>query len=203
MAQLLAQAGPDAPVLAVSADIFGLSAVVPTIFREGRPVAVFHLPVVGGHDWCLVNPWREEGNRITLFNSSDYNELEHAAALLRVMPLLRQSRVLVSPPFKGTPESYDANQVKARLGVELVPIADGRYDEVMAGVDAAAADTEAQTWLDEAQQTVEPSREDVVKAAKASLTLEQLILESRAKGFALAPAWAGCRAGSPASGSRA
>ena len=183
MSQLLAQAGPDAPVLAVSADIFGLSAVAPAIFREQRPVAVFHLPVVGGHDWCLVNPWREEGHRITLFNSSDYNELERAAALLRVMPLLRQSRVLVSPPFKGTPESYDANQVKARLGVELVPIADGRYDEVMAGVDAAAADTEAQTWLDEAQQTVEPSREDVVKAARASLTLEQLILESRTQGL--------------------
>ena len=105
-ARLLAKAGPDAPVLAVSADIFGLNnGVMPTVFQEGRPTAVFHLPVVGGHDWCLVKPWREEGHRITLFNSSDYGELERAAALLRVIPLLRQSRVLVSPPFKGTPES--------------------------------------------------------------------------------------------------
>ena len=85
-AQLLKKAGPDAPVLAVSADIFGPSRVMPTIFKEGRPTAIFHLPVVGGHDWCLVNPWRDEGNRITLFNSTDYNELERAAALLRVIP---------------------------------------------------------------------------------------------------------------------
>jgi hypothetical protein len=110
--QLLDKAGLDAPVLAVSADIFGLSnfnsdnAVMPTIFKQRRPVAVFHMPIIGGHDWCLVNPWREAGNRITLFNSSDYNELERAASLLRVIPLLKESRVLVSPPFKGTPESY-------------------------------------------------------------------------------------------------
>jgi hypothetical protein len=183
-AQLLAKAGPDAPVLAVSADIFGLSqGVVPTIFKEGRPAAVFHLPVVGGHDWCLVNPWREEGHRITLFNSSDYGELERAAALLRVIPLLRRSRVLVSPPFKGTPASSAPDQVKTRLGVELVRIADGRYDTVLAGVNAAAAEAEAQRWLDEAKRTVEPTREDVVKAARASLTLDQLVAENRVQGL--------------------
>ena len=66
-----------APVLAISADIFGLSnfnsdnAVMPAVFKQERPVAVFHLPIIGGHDWCLVNPWRQEGHRITLFNSSD------------------------------------------------------------------------------------------------------------------------------------
>ena len=155
--QLLDEAGPDAPVLAVSADIFGLSnfnnsnAVMPTIFRQGRPVAVFHMPIIGGHDWCLVNPWREEGHRITLFNTSDYDELERAASLLRVIPLLRRSRVLVSPPFKGTPKSYTPEKVKQRLGVEMVAIADGRYDEVMANVDERAAKAEAKRWLNEAK----------------------------------------------------
>ena len=55
-AKLLDTAGPNAPVLAVSADIFGLSnfnsdnSVMSTIFKQERPVALFHLPVVGGHD---------------------------------------------------------------------------------------------------------------------------------------------------------
>jgi len=183
-ARLLAKAGPDAPVLAVSADIFGLRrGVMPTIFKQRRPTAVFHLPVIGGHDWCLVNPWREEGHRITLFDTSDCNELERAAALLRVIPLLRQSRVLGSPPFKGTPASYAPDQVKRRLGVELVRIADGRYNEVLARVDGAAAEKEAQRWLDEAERTVEPTRKDVVKAARASLALDQLIVESRVQGL--------------------
>ena len=182
--ELLRKAGPDAPVLAVSADIFGLAqGVMPTVFKEGRPAAVFHLPVIGGHDWCLVKPWREEGHRITLFNTSDYKDLEQAARLLRVIPLLRQSRVLVSPPFKGTPASYTPVEVKERLGVEMVTIPDGRYDAVMATVDQAAAEARAEKWIREAQQMIEPSREDVVKAARASLTLDRLIREHGACGL--------------------
>jgi len=198
--QLLQKAGPDAPVLAMSADIFGLSRVMPAIFQQGRPAGVFHVPVVGGHDWCLVKPWRDEGHRITLFDSSNYDELERAAALLRVIPLLRQSRVLCSPPLKGTPESHDADQVKARLGVELVPIPDGRYDEVLANVDDAAAEKEAQQWLDEAERVVEPTREDVVKAARASLALDQLIAESRASGLCVGTCMGWLKRGFPCLG---
>jgi len=182
-AALLDKAGPDAPVLAISADIFGLRRIIPAVFKQKRPTAVFHVPVVGGHDWCLVKPWRQEGHRITLFDSSDLDDLEHAASLLRVIPLLRKSRVLCSPPFKGTPESYAPDKVKERLGVEMVRIADGRYDEVMAKVDAAAAEKEAKQWLAEAKGTIEPTRQDVVKAARAALTLNQLIAENRAGGL--------------------
>jgi len=182
-ADLLAKSGPQAPVLAVSADIFGLRAVMPTVFEQARPAAVFHLPVIGGHDWCLVNPWREEGHRITLFNSSDLDDVQRAVSLLRVIPLLKQSRVLVSPPFKGTPEAFAPEEVKERLGVEMVRIADGRYDEVMAGVDDAAAEAVAKQWLDEAEGVVEPAREDVVKAARASLTLDRMVAENRVNGL--------------------
>jgi len=146
-------------------------------------VAVFHLPVVGGHDWCLVNPWREEGQRITLFNSSDHGELERAAALLRTIPLLRQSRVLVSPPLKGTPASRTPEQVKARLGVEMVPIADGHYDKALAGVDGTVAEREAQQWLDGAVRMVEPTRDDVLKAARAALALDGLIAQNGVQGL--------------------
>ncbi len=184
MAKLLEKAGPDAPVLAVSADIFGLSqGVMPTVFEQGRAAAVFHLPVIGGHDWCLVNPWRDQGHRITLFNSTDYGELERAASLLRVIPLLKQSRVLVSAPFKGTEESFTPEKVKERLGVDMVGIADGRYDEVLDGIDEAAAKAEAKQWFDEAERNVEPNQEDVLKAARASLTLDQLIAENDCQGL--------------------
>lgn len=182
--KLLAEAGPDAPVLAVSADIFGLSrGVMPIVFEQGRPAAVFHLPVIGGHDWCLVNPWRSQGHRITLFNSSDYGELERAASILRTIPLLKQSRVLASPPFKGTEESFTPAKVKERLGVDMVAIADGRYDEVLDAVDEAAAKAEAQQWLEEAERNVEPNQEDVIKAARASLALDQMIAENQCQGL--------------------
>jgi hypothetical protein len=181
MAALLQQAGPDAPVLAISAEIFGPSrGVLPAAFAQGRPVALFHLPVVGGHDWCLIKPWREEGHRVTLFNSTDLGDVERAAALLRTIPLLRHSRVLASPPFKGTPASYNPDLVKERLGVEIVPIVDGHYDEVLSNVDPQAAEAVARQWMEEAERIVEPNHEDVFKAAQASLALDQLIAENRA-----------------------
>ena len=182
-ARLLEQAGPDAPVLAIIANIFGLRGVMPVVFQQGRPAVVFHLPVIGGHDWCLVPPWIAEGHRVTLFDSTDLGELERAAALLRVVPLLRQSRVLASPPLKGTPESFAPDQVKERLGVELVAIVDRRYDEILAAVDAQTAEADAQRWIDQAVRMVEPQREDVVKAARASLTLDRLIAENQAHGL--------------------
>ncbi|MBN2294720.1 MAG: twin-arginine translocation signal domain-containing protein [Pirellulales bacterium] len=181
--KLLEKAGPNAPVLAITADIFGLRNLMPTVFKQERAVAVFHLPIIGGHDWCLVKPWREEGHRITLLGSSDYDELERIASLLRTIPLLRQSRVLVSPPFKGTPESHTPEKVKQKLGVEMVAIDDGRYDEVMANVDEGLAKAEAKCWLDEAKGIIEPNREDVLKAARASLTLDRLIAENRIDGL--------------------
>ncbi|MFB3788933.1 MAG: hypothetical protein ACE15F_21445 [bacterium] len=197
---LLATAGPDAPVLVISADIFGPKSVMPAIFQQNRPVALFHLPVVGGHDWCLVKPWREEGHRITLFNTTNYDELERAAALLRVIPLLRRSRVLVSPPFKGTPESYAPEMVKERLGVEIVQIADGRYDQIMDRVDAAEAETVAKVWLEEAESIEEPNREDVVMAARASLTLNRLIAENRADGLCVGTCMSWLKRGFPCLG---
>jgi len=182
-AALLEKAGPDAPVLAITSDIFGLSRTLPAVFQQQRPVAVFHVPIIGGHDWCLVKPWREEGHRITLFDSTDLDELERAVSLLRTVPLLRQSRVLASEPFKGTPEAYTPEKVKERLGVEMVAIPDGRYDEVMANVGDDAAKAEAKQWLDEAEGVIEPNEEDVLKAARASLTLDRLIAENRIDGL--------------------
>ncbi|MBM4039124.1 MAG: hypothetical protein FJ290_11490 [Planctomycetes bacterium] len=183
-ARLLEKAGADAPVLAISASIFGLNqGVMQVVFQQRRPAAVFHLPAIGGHDWCLVPRWLEEGHRVTLFNTTDFGDLERAAALLRVPPLLRQSRVLVSPPFKGTPESFAPAQVKERLGVELVPIPDGRYDEVLGAVDANAAEADAERWIKGAKRMVEPKREDVVKAARAALALDRLIADNRAQGL--------------------
>jgi len=154
-------------VLAISASIFGLSRVMPVVFQQHRPAAVFHLPVIGGHDWCLVPRWLEEGQRVTLFNTSDFGDLERAAALLRVIRCCGRAACSSRRPSRNA-RVVRPEKVKERLGVELVTIPDGRYDEVLAGVDAAAAEADAKGWIEGARQMVEPTREDVVKAAQAS-----------------------------------
>jgi L-fucose isomerase-like protein len=108
--------------------------------------------------------------------------------------------VLVSPPFKGTPEAFSPEKVKERLGVEMVAIPDGRYDEVMDNADEGDAEKVAQQWLDEAQGLIEPTRGDVLKAARASLTLDHLIAENQVHGLCVGTCMGWLKRGFPCLG---
>ena len=67
--------------------------------------------------------------------------------------------------------------------MEMVAIDDRRYDEVIASMDDTAAKAEARQWIEEAEGIIEPNEEDVLKAARASLTLDQLIAENHIDGL--------------------
>ena len=112
-AELMKKAGDDAPVLAINARIFSLTRVYKPILDSGRPLAVFSVPA-SGHDWMYPFRWQEEGKPVTMFTSSDYCELERAARLLRVIPLMKNSRVLVFTPLRGTRPSCSAEKVKVQ-----------------------------------------------------------------------------------------
>jgi hypothetical protein len=183
-AALMKKAGDQAPVLAINLCINGLLRVSPPILEEGRPLAVFSAPA-SGHDWMYPYRWQKEGKPVTMFTSSDYAELERAARLLRVIPLLRHTRVISFLPFRGTPRACAPEEIKSRLGVEVVVVGQERFDEMMNAVDPAKAQAETENWISEAEQMVEPSRDDVLKAARVSLALEQLINEENAQGLAV------------------
>ncbi|MFZ5830931.1 MAG: hypothetical protein ACOY3P_12630, partial [Planctomycetota bacterium] len=182
--KLLKQAGADAPVLVVNQSIRGLLNVSPPILEQGRPLAVFSTPA-SGHDWMYPFRWREEGKPVTMFATSDYGELERAARLLRVFPLLKKSRVLVFEPFRGTSPACSIDAVREKLGVEVVVVGQDRFDALLAAVDEAKANADADEWLKGAKQTIEPTREDVLKAARVSLALEKLVAEEKAQALAV------------------
>ncbi len=181
---LMKQAGDEAPVLVVNLCIGGLLGVSPPILQSGRPLAVFSAPA-SGHDWMYPFQWREEGKPVTMFTSSDYGELERAARLLRVIPLLRHSRVAVFLPLRGTPPACSPEEVKSRLGADVTVIPQERFDKMLEAVDPKKAQAEADAWTRGAKQIVEPSGEDVLKAARVSLALAQLIDEEKVQGLAV------------------
>ena len=181
---LMNKAGEDAPVLAVNLCIRGLLRVSAPILESGRPLAVFAAPA-SGHDWMYPFQWRKEGKPVTMFTTSDFDELEHAARLLRVIPLMRHSRIAVFQPLRGTTLACSPEEVKKRLGADLVGIPQERFDELLKGVDSKQAEAEAKRWLAEAKNTIEPNQEDVLKAAQVSLALDQLMAEEKAQGLAV------------------
>lgn len=163
---------------------FGSGEPLVRLVDAGLPTAIFSQPF-SGHDWMYVPQWQKAGKRVILLASSDYADLDRAAALLRVPSRLRQSRILLMGAAHGTPPACSAEKIKEKFGVDVVPVTPERILEAFQAVDLQAAETEAEEyWLKLATKIVEPSREEIVKSARMFLATKQLMLQERAQAVA-------------------
>jgi len=183
-AALLAKAGPAAPVLAINLFCFALKRVVQPILDGNHPLAVFSLPA-SGHDWMYPHRWQREGHPVTLLPTSDYDELERALRLLRVIPMMRQTRILLFPPARGTAPAQSADEVKKRLGADVVAVDEKIFDDQISAADEKAVQAEAARWTEQAKAILEPNQEDIAKAARISIALQNLMKQERAQGLAI------------------
>ena len=176
--------GEGTPILAINLSCFALTRLVGPILEARHPMIVFSLPACG-HDWMYPHRWQRAGHRVTLFATSDLAELEHAVRLLRVIPLLKQTRILLFPPARGTAPACSPELIKERLGAEVLAVEQAAFDEMMAAVEEEAVREEAQRWIKGAKQIVEPTEEDIVKAARVSVALNRLMDKYQAQGLAV------------------
>lgn len=183
-AAVMKEVGAGTPVLAINLHCFALKGVVQPVLDGQHPLVVFSLPA-SGHDWMYPMRWRRAGHRVTLLASSDYQELERAVRLLRVIPFMRQSRILLFPPAQGTAPACDPQQVKDKLGTEVLAVEQSEFDEMLAQVAEDAAVAEGQRWTAGATEIVEPNDEDISKAARVSIALQGLMERHRAQGLAV------------------
>lgn len=183
-AALLEKAGPESPVLAINVENFALTRVVAPILAAERPLAVFALPA-SGHDWMYAPRWRRQGHRVTLLASSDLDEIERALRVLRVIPMMRQTRILLFPPARGTAAARSPDEIKKCLGAEVVLCDQPNFDEMLGAVDDDAVRAETEAWTHGAKEIVEPTREDIEKAARVSIALQRLMDRERADALAI------------------
>lgn len=183
-AALLKEAGPGVPVLAINLQCFALTRVVQPILDGNHPLVVFSLPA-SGHDWMYPHRWQRQGHPVTLLPSSDYNELERALRLLRVIPMMRQTRILLFPPARGTAPAQSPDEIKKRLGADVVAVDEKTFSDLIAAADDQAVQAEAARWTKEAKAIVEPNEEDIAKAARVSIALQNLMKQEQAQGLAI------------------
>jgi hypothetical protein len=183
-AAILKQAGPNTPVLAINLNIFSLTRVVTPILEGRHPMIVFSLPA-SGHDWLYAHRWQRQGHRVSLFPTSDYNELERALRLLRVIPMMQQTRILLFPPARGTTPAQSPEAIKARLGADVVAVRESDFDALISDADEQAIQAEADRWTQQAKAVVEPTSEDIHKAARISVALQRLLEQEQAQGLAI------------------
>ncbi|MBN2505439.1 MAG: hypothetical protein JXQ71_01970 [Verrucomicrobia bacterium] len=184
VAALLKKAGPGAPVLAINMQCFTLTRVVQPILDGAHPTIVFSLPA-SGHDWMYPHRWQRQGHRVTLMPTSDLDELERALRLLRVIPMMQQTRILLFPPARGTKAAQSPEEIKKRLGAEVVVMDEKAFDGMIAAADDGAVRAEADRWTKEAKEIVEPGAEDIMKAARISVALQRLMEQQQAHGLAI------------------
>jgi len=180
----LQQTGAGTPVLAINVRNFALTGVVQPILRADRPMAVYSHPA-SGHDWMYAPRWREAGHRVALLASSDYDELERALRVLRVVPMMQQSRILLFPPARGTRAACSADLVKERVGADVVAVDEGMMDDLVRSVEDTAVEAEMASWTRGARAIVEPTHDDIEKAARVSVALNRLIEQEQADGLAI------------------
>ncbi|MBM4091607.1 MAG: hypothetical protein FJ276_19590 [Planctomycetes bacterium] len=183
-AALLSNAGPGVPVLAINLSCFSLTRVVKPILDENRPMIVFSLPA-SGHDWMYPHRWQRQGHPVTLFPSSDYGELERAIRLLRVVPMMQQTRILLFPPARGTKPAQSPDEVKKRLGADVVAVDEKTFNDLIASAAEDEVKAEAERWTKEAKTIFEPNEEDIAKAARVSIALQNLLRQEKAQGLAI------------------
>ncbi len=181
---LLDQSGPEAPVLAINVANFAMTRVIDPVLKAARPMLVFALPA-SGHDWMYVPRWLRAGHRVALLPSSDYNELERALRILRVVPMMRRSRILLFPPARGTSAACSPDEVKRVLGADVVAVEEKAFDDLINGADQAAVQAEIDAWTKGAKEIVEPTAEDIEKAARVSVALDNLIRQEQADALAI------------------
>lgn len=183
-AALLKDAGPGTPVLAINLHCFALKGVVQPILDGQHPMLVFSLPA-SGHDWMYPHRWQRQGHPVTLLPTSDYDELERAVRLLRVIPMMRQTRILLFPPARGTAPAQSPDEVKKRLGAEVVAVDEKLFSDQINAADEKAVQAEAARWTQGAKAVLEPTADDITKAARISVALQNLMKQQQAQGLAI------------------
>ncbi|NUM54934.1 MAG: hypothetical protein HUU46_14905 [Candidatus Hydrogenedentes bacterium] len=150
------------------------------IVEVGLPTAVFTQPF-SGHGWMYFPQWQKEGKKVVLLPTSDWGELERISALMRVPARLKQTRIMVVRGPMGTPAACSAEQVKQKFGAALIPVTVEQTIEAFNAVDVKAAEAEAEKyWIRPAKDVVEPTRDEVIAAARFYLALKNMMMAHKA-----------------------
>jgi L-arabinose isomerase len=162
--------GGDAPLAAMT-----------RIVEQGLPTVVFSQPF-SGHGWMFFPAWRKQGKKVVLLPSSDWGELDKAAMLLRVKPHMARTRILVVRGPLGTDAACSAEKVKAKLGVEMIPVSVEETLKAHAAVSLKDAEAEAQQyWISKARKIVEPTKDEIISSARFYLATKRLMQEKGAR----------------------
>jgi hypothetical protein len=162
----------------------GGAPVMDQIVNAGLQTAVFTQPF-SGHGWMYFPEYQKAGKKVVLLPTSDWSELDQIVRLMRVGPLMRGTRILQIGPFRGTAAARSPEEIKKRLGAEVVPIDNEQILQMHGAVDPKLAEAEAKKyWISQAKDIVEPTPQQIVDSVKLYLVVKELMIKHGARAVA-------------------
>jgi len=181
VANKLRDSGADAVLLIHLSGHGGDAPVLGRLIDEGLPTVLFSQPF-SGHGWMYFPQWHKQGKKVILLPTSDWQEIDRAVGLLRVPAWLKQTRIIAWGAPRGTEAACSAEQIKQRLGAELISVSNDRVQEMMKAIDPKAAEAEAEDyWISQARAIVEPKRPEIIESARLYLAIKELMIQERAQ----------------------
>jgi len=150
-------------------------------FGLEKPAVSFFQPF-SGHGWMWHQQWKNR--KVVLLSTTDWNELDEAVRLLRVPAMMKQTRILAVNGPRGTKAACSAEEVKKKLGAEVMTIKNELILELAKSIDPKAAEAEAENyWIKPAVGILEPTRQEIIDSARYYLAVKQLMIKEKAQGI--------------------
>ncbi len=149
-----------------------------TIAGAGKPTILIDDLYCGSSELISTYAWAKgEKLPVLAVASSDFEDVVKALKLIRVIVLLKKSKIIVvtDRDVRKTSEA-----VKSSLGVEVLKVLPDKLNQYYREADLKEAEKWAEKWIREALRVIEPSRDEIVKAARMYLAMKRLLEENGA-----------------------
>jgi len=131
----------------------------------------------------------ERHQRKNLFVALDYEDILKTLRVLEVKQTLAQTRIVLfgSPPtwhlrWYGFP---DLESIRRKTGLQFIPVELRELIDTVQKVDATEAASQADKWMRDARQMIEPTLEHVQQSAAAYLAMEHILKRKGAQAMAI------------------
>jgi len=155
----------------------GAGAVLNGLLELNIPTVLFAEPFCG-HEWHTIAALQRQGKRIDCWASSKFDDIVPAVRPFRAMRRLKDAKVLYVSQNPADP--VYAKRIKDKFGTEIKSLGLEDLEAAYKAIDEKAAQADADQWVRGAEKVVEPNGDDMFKAARMALALEQMVKAERA-----------------------
>ena len=157
----------------------GFHNVLHNLLKTKLPLVWFAEPFCG-HEWVDVAVLQSEGAKVDYWGSSRLDDIVQAVSPIRAIRRLKDAKILYVSSNRRPLDLAYAKSIKDKFGTEIKPLKASDLEAAYKSISEKDARADAEWWVRGAKKVVEPSEEDLFKAARMALAVEQMVRDEQA-----------------------